>query len=98
MLCRHHITPQSNVQVYDTRGSSPCCAPNHLTICSSVLQILISWLQGHHAQLKDIPLLERMRVSAQSIQRSSPAPTIIASASKLTSLIETQVSYSVGKG
>jgi hypothetical protein len=93
MLRRRYISHQNNVSVYDYRGPVRffLCF-NCLTICS-VLKVLISWLESHNPQTKDISLLERMRTFTRSVQQSSPAPTIDGYAKTLTNLIDTQVSF-----
>ncbi|KAF8502442.1 ras guanine nucleotide exchange factor domain-containing protein [Gautieria morchelliformis] len=74
-------------------ASSPHHPPEQrASVRLAVLKVLISWLQGHNSQTKDIPLLERMRTFTRSVQRSSPAPTIDHYAGTLTNLIDTQVS------
>jgi hypothetical protein len=65
-----------------------------LTLHFSVLTVLDLWLHSHHVEVKDAPLLDRMREFAMSIQRSSPAPTLGASAQRLAELIDNAVSIS----
>jgi hypothetical protein len=89
------MTPRSSVRACDTREA--CFFDDvvaSLTLRISVFTVLEMWLRGQHLGAKDASLLRRIREFAISVQRSSPAPTLSASARRLVEVIDSAVSIS----